>query len=156
MLVIGKPGPEFSLGHRLRDEKALAIVARKFAKQIVGWLRFDPFGSHPEAEPVATLDHRRQEHATSRIRRGVISEERTIELQGIRRQIPQISNGALPRSEIVESNRDAELPQSGEVSRDLFQRPHQTAFGDLDFEFRRLNAVLPNKSGDPSRQVVVL
>ena len=127
---------QVGFGHRSSEQVALQGIALSIREDHPLFLDLDPFCNHAQVEFVREPDHAFDEAAVGRVVANP-AHERTINLDRGRTEMPEVGEGGLPRSEVIERDRDSHPFQSLDDSSDCRGIIHRCSFGDLELERAR-------------------
>src|ERR1700722_6395 len=153
--MIKQPTPEGGRRQGRGVEKSLNNVASKFREQIQLPAGLDAFGDDSKLQALANANH----GGNDRSRTGVVLDiphEAAVDLQFADRQMRETAEAGITGSEIVQRQPNSELangPHGLDRDRALVQ---DHAFGDLEHEHFRWQAMVCEDSADRRGEVLVL
>src|SRR6185295_11224329 len=126
--VVGDEGLDLALRHRLRKEIALHRRATETIDDLGLLRRFHTFHHAIEFQVAAQVDHRLDDVAGVLLRRD-IANEAPVDLDLVQRQLMDIAQAGLPRSEVVKRHLQSHRSQDPERILHLLVILHQRGLG---------------------------
>ena len=130
---VSKQRGRIGRGARPRIEISLGLVAALRLQEFALLGRLDPFGEHPQAEPVRERDDRLRDGGVAAALRHR-GDERAVDLETVDRQSGEIAQARIAGAEVVDRDQHAERDQPVEDRDRCFAVLDQHPLGDLELQ----------------------